>query len=43
MAGGTAGGAQLGCGVPTTDGICKWGILVRQEVWGCPGVSVGLL
>lgn len=24
MAAGTTGGAQLGCGVPTRDGSCKW-------------------
>lgn len=37
MAGGTAGGAQLGCGVPTRDWSCNWGVLARQEGWGCPG------
>lgn len=37
MTGGTACGAQLGCGVPTRDGSCKWGVLARQEVWASPG------
>lgn len=43
MAAGTTAGAQLGLGCPAEVGAVSGRVLMRQEVWGCPGELGGLI